>query len=74
MPTGISLPYLTMWKLPLLWREQGRRLSVRWITGAELGRRTSSSLWWGGSRPSERVRAIDSLKNTQPPERRKSSD
>ncbi|XP_076642537.1 uncharacterized protein LOC143353252 isoform X2 [Halictus rubicundus] len=40
-----------MWKLPLLWKEQGRRLSVRWITGAELGRRTSSSIRWGGRRP-----------------------
>ncbi|XP_076377811.1 uncharacterized protein LOC143259440 isoform X6 [Megalopta genalis] len=35
-----------MWKLPSsLWRERGRRLSVRWITGAELGRRISSSHW-----------------------------
>ncbi|XP_076642539.1 uncharacterized protein LOC143353252 isoform X4 [Halictus rubicundus] len=42
---------LEMWKLPLLWKEQGRRLSVRWITGAELGRRTSSSIRWGGRRP-----------------------
>ncbi|XP_076377812.1 uncharacterized protein LOC143259440 isoform X7 [Megalopta genalis] len=42
-----------MWKLPSsLWRERGRRLSVRWITGAELGRRISSSHWWREKRPS----------------------
>ncbi|XP_078050863.1 uncharacterized protein LOC144477212 isoform X5 [Augochlora pura] len=51
-----------MWKLPSSpWREQGRRLSVRWITGAELGRRTSSSRWWGERRPSRTVYSSDSV-------------
>ncbi|XP_076377810.1 uncharacterized protein LOC143259440 isoform X5 [Megalopta genalis] len=54
-----------MWKLPSsLWRERGRRLSVRWITGAELGRRISSSHWWREKRPSRMVYSSDSVENT----------